>query len=128
MLGPFILKLQLSKILSYLNWKNNNNNKNKKINVNNILDILGINVFGYSIYMERWTLGLGSSCPHWTPILVSLNYPLWSVSTHRLKITPAEASLNPNLIDWHISRIQFASFIEKKNQAFACSVLLAYAK
>ena len=31
MLGPYILKLQLSKILSYLSWnkkkKNNNNNK-----------------------------------------------------------------------------------------------------
>ena len=43
MLGPYILKLQLSKILSYLSWKT--------INVNNILDILGISVFGYSIYM-----------------------------------------------------------------------------
>ena len=50
MLGPYILKLQLSKILSYLGWKKQNKTK-KTINVNNILDILGISVFGYSIYM-----------------------------------------------------------------------------
>ena len=47
MLGPYILKLQLSKILSYLGWKKTTTT----INVNNILDILGISVFGYSIYM-----------------------------------------------------------------------------
>ena len=51
MLGPYILKLQLSKILSYLGWKKKKKKKKKTINVNNILDILGISVFGYSIYM-----------------------------------------------------------------------------
>ena len=48
MLDPYILKLQLSKILSYLSWKKK---QQKTVNVNNILDILGISVFGYSIYM-----------------------------------------------------------------------------
>ena len=48
MLGPYILKFQLSKILlSQLKKKK----KKKTINVNNILDILCISVFGYSIYM-----------------------------------------------------------------------------
>ena len=55
MLGPYIRKLQLPKILSYLNnWKNKNKTKTTTIttiNVNNILDILGISVFGHSIYM-----------------------------------------------------------------------------
>ena len=50
MLGPYILKLELSKILSYLNWKKKTT-KTTIINVNSILDILGISVFGYSIYM-----------------------------------------------------------------------------
>ena len=45
MLGLYILKLQLFKILlSQLK-------KTTTINVNNILDILGISVFGYSINM-----------------------------------------------------------------------------
>ena len=51
MLGPYLLKLQLSKILSYLSWKTKKKQKKTTINVNNILDILGISVFGYSIYM-----------------------------------------------------------------------------
>ena len=50
MLGPYILKVQLSKILSYLSWKKQQQ-KTTTINVNNILDILGISVFAYSIYM-----------------------------------------------------------------------------
>ena len=50
MLGPYILKLQLSKILRYLSWKKKTT-KTTTINVNSILDILGISVFGYSIYM-----------------------------------------------------------------------------
>ena len=51
MLGPYILKLQLSKILSYLSWKKNKQKKKNKKCKKNILDILGISVFGYSIYM-----------------------------------------------------------------------------
>ena len=47
MLGPYILKLQLSKILLSQLKKTTTTT----INVNNILDILGISVFGYSIYM-----------------------------------------------------------------------------
>ena len=48
MLGPYILKLQLSKILlSQLKKKQ----QQKTINVNNILDILDISVIRYSIYM-----------------------------------------------------------------------------
>ena len=46
MLSPYILKLQLSNILIYLK-------KTTTINVNNILDILGISVFGYNIYMYK---------------------------------------------------------------------------
>ena len=51
MFGPYILKLQLSKILNYLSWKKKQQQKTTTINVNNILDILGISVFAYSIYM-----------------------------------------------------------------------------
>ena len=46
MFDPYILKYQLSRNIKLAQQK-----KTTTINVNNILDILGISVFGYNIYM-----------------------------------------------------------------------------